>query len=109
MAQDFASQRAAGMTFGPGFAWFIAAAGLGLLWIAHMIAFFTHVDDIDGKNVATQIFYLLGMAVVSGGLMGAALASKEMGNGARAALFLGAMFLLTASHLSAQYIGFASL
>jgi hypothetical protein len=70
--------------------WLVAAIGVGLLCLGHLVEFFTVVGDLDGKDVAPALFVVFGGIALAAGLALAALLQRGLSTPVRAALLLGA-------------------
>lgn len=82
----------------PGMFWILAAAGIGVLLLAHLIHFLSVLDDLPDEQVAPGLFAIIGLALLCTGLALAALLQKGLSIPVRVALMLGSgYFAMTAS------------
>ncbi|HLF15916.1 MAG TPA: hypothetical protein VI796_00565 [Candidatus Thermoplasmatota archaeon] len=76
-------------------AWLVViGVGLGLLALASLTHFFTHIDDVDSKDRGSAAFYEFGAITVGVGLALAGFMQKGLPWGPRAAMVLGACYFL---------------
>lgn len=82
----------------PGMFWILAAAGIGVLLLAHLIHYLAVLDDIPDEQVAPGLFAIIGLSLLCVGLALAALLQRGLSVPARIALLLGSgYFAMTAS------------
>ena len=72
----------------------MAAVGVGILILAQVILFCSHVDAISNTNKASAVFGLLGFIALVTGLTLSSILQPGLSWGARIALLLGAAFIV---------------
>jgi hypothetical protein len=92
----------------PGPFWIVAAVGIGLLCLAHLIRFFAVMDDIPDEQVAAALFAIFGVIALAVGLVLAAVIPRgaPLSLGLRVALLLGAGYFAFHASGWANFIGF---
>lgn len=89
----------------PGVFWTVAAAGVGLLCLAHLLRFFVLVDDIPDEQVAPSLLGILGVIALAAGLALAALLQRGLTVPWRIALLLGAGYFATMASGWLNFLG----
>lgn len=91
----------------PGLFWILAAAGVGVLLLAHLIRFLAVLDDLPDEQVAPGLFGVIGVMLLCTGLALAALLQRGLSVAARIALLLGSAYfaMMAAGWLS--FVGFS--
>lgn len=90
----------------PGLFWILAAAGIGLLCMAHLIQYLAALDDLPDEQVAPGLFAVLGVILLCVGLALAALLQRSLATGHRIALLLGAGYFAAQAASWMAFLGF---